>query len=62
MKLHYVQGDRISFDYYTGETLTGIVQSQTGSILKVKWDHVVYRPQDEPALVDLRDVQCINGK
>jgi hypothetical protein len=53
---HYSKGDKIIVKFQDGTSFTGVVDSQKGSKLKVRWDHLGYRPQDEIHEVDYRDV------
>ncbi len=57
---HFSKGDKIVVKFKDGTSSTGVVQSQTGTMLKIKWDEIFYRPQDEPDKVDYREVDIAN--
>lgn len=57
MKVNYNPGDRVSFISHDNVIHHGTVESQQGTILKVRWDVIDYRKgQDEPHEIDYRDL------
>jgi hypothetical protein len=65
MKTHYKKGDRISYTFSNDiieQIIYGIVESQTGTFLKIKWTNKTYRPQDKLDEVDYREVRpCVQA-
>jgi hypothetical protein len=57
MKTHYVKGDKVIVHFQDGTSLTAVVDSQKGTRLQVRWDHLGYRPQDDTHEVDYREVE-----